>query len=156
MERGNNNYQALIVAVASICSSLEKFCTAVYIVLHELGDENEVIKEQLMETMQHSLHCAIQLQLVACARGLQFSPLNTELTMLTCLRSLLISVAMTVDAVDYMKLNSLIQESNSDNQVPLEQTDIKEAIVYILHYGRPLFKGDDGTSVDLMSFTSRK
>ena len=35
---------SLVVAVASISDSLERFCGAVYYALHEIGEDNEVIK----------------------------------------------------------------------------------------------------------------
>ncbi len=61
-------------------------------------------------------------------------------------RLLLISIAIIVDAVGAMK-------SSADYAVDMDQADgfalspedIKAGIVYILHYGRVLFKGEDET-----------
>jgi len=131
---------ALVIAIASISDSAEKFCGAIYHALYHLGEENEVLKEQVMETMQHVLHCSIQLQLVAVTKGLYFTIVNPEATMLTCLRSLLLSVSIVVDAVDYMKSGTLLD--GNDDSVALLPEEINEAIVYILHYGRPLYKGE--------------
>jgi len=139
----NPDIQSLIAAVASISDSLEKFCASVYHVLHLLGDQNEVIKEQVMETMQQALHGCIQLQLVVVTKGLSHNVVNPENTMLISVRFLLLSVSIIVDAIDYMKQGMLVLEESDNDDVPLGPEEIREAIVYILHYGRPLYRGDD-------------
>jgi len=139
----NPDIQSLVAAVASISDSLEKFCASVYHVLHLLGDQNEVIKEQVMETMQQALHGCTQLQLVVVTKGLSHNVVNPENTMLISVRFLLLSVSIIVDAIDYMKQGMLVLEENDNDDVPLGPDEIREAIVYILHYGRPLYRGDD-------------
>jgi len=62
--------------------------------------------------------------------------------MLICVRFLLLSVSIIVDAVDYMKQGLLVMEEIENDNVPLGTEEINEAIVYILHYGRPLYRGD--------------
>jgi len=139
----NPDIQSLIAAVASISDSLEKFCASVYHVLHLLGDQNEVIKEQVMETMQQALHGCVQLQLVVVTKGLSHNVVNPENTMLISVRFLLLSVSIIVDAIDFMKQGMLVLEESDNEDVPLGPDEIHEAIVYILHYGRPLYRGDD-------------
>jgi len=133
---------SLVNAVGSISDTLESFCASVYHVLHLLGDQNEVIKEQVMESMQQALHGCIQLQLVVVAKALNHNVINPENTMLVCVRSLLLAVSIIVDAVDYMQ-GMLALDDNEMDEVPLGAEEMREAIIYILHYGRPLYRGDD-------------
>jgi hypothetical protein len=137
----NPDTNALFEATASISEALEKFCASVYHVLHLLGDQNEVIKEQVMETMQLALHGCLQLQLVVICKGLYHNVLNPENTMLICIRFLLLSVSIIIDAVDFMKTLVSIEDDGSGG-VALGPDEINDVIVYILHYGRPLFRGD--------------
>jgi len=143
------NYHDLLTSVSSISSSLEKFCSAVYYVLCELSDENEVIREQVMETMQHALHCTIQLCIVACEKNLEFLNLNIDGIMLTSLRGLLLSVAIIIDSVTFMKKNNLINEGNPDTHLGLGKNEINEALIYILHFGRPLLKSEEENGKEL-------
>jgi len=135
---------ALFGAVASISESLEKFSGAIYYALSQASQENEVIKEQIMETMQHSIHSLIQLQLVACTRGLNFTIINPEITMLNCVRYLLLASSIVIEAIDYAKGSSTLNDGNTEAHTELGHDEITGAIVYILHYGRALYKGDDG------------
>jgi len=73
---------------------------------------------------------------------LYFTIINPEATMLTCLRSLLLSVSIIIDAIDYMKTDALGVSSADTGSITLLPEEINEAIVYILHYGRPLYKGE--------------
>eukprot|EP01128_Nolandella_sp_AFSM9_P000174 TRINITY_DN1033_c0_g1_i3.p1 TRINITY_DN1033_c0_g1~~TRINITY_DN1033_c0_g1_i3.p1 ORF type:complete len:400 (-),score=105.57 TRINITY_DN1033_c0_g1_i3:124-1323(-) len=135
---------ALTAAVLSISQSLEKFCGAVYYALHSLPEESEVIKEQIMETLQASIHCLVLLQLVSTSRNLYYTVVNPEITLLIALRTLLLSVSIVIDAVDAILSSGLIDRSHDDH-VEVSDEEVREAIIYVLHYGRPLFKGDDGS-----------
>jgi len=137
----NPDNNSLFTATAAISESLEKFCASVYHVLHLLGDQNEVIKEQVMETMQQALHGCLQLQLVAVSKGLYHNVLNPENTMLICVRFLLLSVSIIIDAVDFMR-GTVTLEDDIDGGVALGPEEINDVIVYILHYGRALYRGD--------------
>jgi len=136
----NPDNNSLFTATAAISEALEKFCASVYHVLHLLGDQNEVIKEQVMETMQQALHGCLQLQLVAVSKGLYHNVLNPENTMLICVRFLLLSVSIIIDAVDFMR-GTVTLEDDTDG-VALGPEEINDVIVYILHYGRALYRGD--------------
>jgi hypothetical protein len=136
----NPDIGSLFSATASISESLEKFCASVYHLLHLLGDQNEVIKEQVMETMQQALHGCLQLQLVAVCKGLYHNTINPENTMLICIRFLLLSVSIIIDAVDFMRTTATLEDDTEG--VALGPEEINDVIVYILHYGRALFRGD--------------
>jgi len=136
----NPDNSSLFIATAAISEALEKFCASVYHVLHLLGDQNEVIKEQVMETMQQALHGCMQLQLVAVCKGLYHNVLNPENTMLICVRFLLLSVSIIIDAVDFMRGTVTIDDDTEG--VALGPEEINDVIVYILHYGRALYRGD--------------
>eukprot|EP01128_Nolandella_sp_AFSM9_P002529 TRINITY_DN12894_c0_g1_i1.p1 TRINITY_DN12894_c0_g1~~TRINITY_DN12894_c0_g1_i1.p1 ORF type:complete len:694 (-),score=154.81 TRINITY_DN12894_c0_g1_i1:174-2255(-) len=135
---------ALSAAVLSISEGLENFCGAVYYALHVLPEECEVIKEQIMETMQTAIHCLVLLQLVSTTRNLYYTVVNPEITLLISLRTLLLSVSIVIDGVDSM-LGSGLLENDQDGHVQVTPEEVQEAIIYILHYGRPLFLGDDGS-----------
>jgi len=136
----NPDIHSLFSATAAISDSLEKFCASVYHILHLLGDQNEVIKEQVMETMQQALHACLQLQLVAVCKGVYHNVLNPENTMLICIRFLLLGVSIIIDAVDFMRTTATLEDDTEG--VALGPEEINDVIVYILHYGRALFRGD--------------
>lgn len=115
-----------------------------YFALHQLNEQFEVIKEQVMETMQTALHCLLLLQLVSASRSLFYTVVNPEVTMLVALRTLLLSVSIVIDAMEYLTVLQAV-DAMGDGTENLRGEDINEAVIYILHYGRPLFKGDDGT-----------
>jgi len=143
LETEDRNHPNLLTAVASISSSLEKFCSAVYYLLCELNDANEVIREQVMETMQNAIHCNILLCLVTCEKNLQFLTQNVDGLMLASLRGLLLCVAIVMDGITYMKKSNLINEGNPETHVGLGKNEINEALIYILHFGRPLIKSEE-------------
>jgi len=82
----------------------------------------------------------LQLQLVAVSKGLYHNVLNPENTMLICVRFLLLSVSIIIDAVDFMR-GTVTLEDDTDG-VALGPEEINDVIVYILHYGRALYRGD--------------
>eukprot|EP01124_Arcella_intermedia_P012802 TRINITY_DN1917_c0_g1_i1.p1 TRINITY_DN1917_c0_g1~~TRINITY_DN1917_c0_g1_i1.p1 ORF type:complete len:724 (-),score=144.71 TRINITY_DN1917_c0_g1_i1:81-2252(-) len=139
----SNNVEQFNVAVSSLGSCLEKFCASVYFLLLELREDDQVIKEQVMENMQHSLHCCIQIFIVASCQSLHFPVINLVESLLSAFRALLNSVVMIIEAVDWIKGHGLLQEDYPENQILLEENDINEAILCIMHYGRALFKGEE-------------
>jgi len=71
-----------------------------------------------------------------------FHPIvNPEVTLLSAVRFLLLSVSIILEAVSYMKSEELIEEP-ADGLTDLQPDEVKAAVVYVLHYGRPLFKGE--------------
>eukprot|EP01127_Copromyxa_protea_P016014 TRINITY_DN469_c0_g1_i10.p2 TRINITY_DN469_c0_g1~~TRINITY_DN469_c0_g1_i10.p2 ORF type:complete len:427 (-),score=118.77 TRINITY_DN469_c0_g1_i10:78-1358(-) len=140
----NPDTSALILSIASISDSIERFCASVYYALSAIGDSNEVLKEQIMETMQCCIQATIQLHIVATCKAMFITTINPEMTLLTALKTVLLSVSIIIEAVNYMKQTELIEfDSVSEDGVDcLKSEDIRSAIVYILHYGRPLFKGE--------------
>jgi hypothetical protein len=72
---------------------------------------------------------------------------NPEITMLVALRTLLLSVSIVIDAMEYLTVLNAVDVAGGDATTEnLRGEDINEAVIYILHYGRPLFKGDDGSN----------
>jgi len=132
---------ALVNAIGVITTAVEKFSASVYFALLSLGSSNEVLKEQIMETMQCAIHCCIQLHVVAASKAMFHPIINPEVTMLSAVRFLLLSFSIIIEAVSYMKCTEL-PENEEDQMADLQSDEIKAAIVYILHYGRPLFKGE--------------
>jgi len=131
---------ALVNAIGVITSAVEKFSASVYFALLSLGSSNEVLKEQIMETMQCAIHCCIQLHVVAASKAMFHPIINPEVTMLSAVRFLLLSFSIIIEAVSYMKCTEV--PDAEDEMADLQPDEIKAAIVYILHYGRPLFKGE--------------
>jgi len=67
--------------------------------------------------------------------------------MLVALRTLLLSVSIVIDAMEYLTVLNAVDVAGDDATTEnLRGEDINEAVIYILHYGRPLFKGDDGSN----------
>jgi len=138
---------ALVNAISIITSSVEKFCASVYFALLSLGGSNEVLKEQIMETMQCAIQCCIQLHIIGASKALFHPIINPEVTMLSSVRFLLLSVSIILEAVSYMKSEELLDEPN-DQMADLQPDEVKAAVVYVLHYGRPLFKGEGQEPVE--------
>jgi hypothetical protein len=63
-----------------------------------------------METMQQCIQCCIHTQLVASSKSMMHLMINPEITILTALRLLLMSIAIIVDAVGAMKRGEYGQE----------------------------------------------
>jgi hypothetical protein len=61
--------------------------------------------------------------------------------MLICVRFLLLSVSIIIDAFDFMR-TTVALEDEADAGVDLGPDEINDVIVYILHYGRALYRGD--------------
>jgi len=99
------------------------------------------LKEQIMETMQCAIHCCIQLHIVAATKSMFHPIVNPEVTLLSAVRFLLLAVSIILEAVSYMKSEELIDEPDG-GLTDLQPDEVKAAVVYVLHYGRPLFKGE--------------
>lgn len=139
------NVKSFVAAVTSISDAVESFCASVYFALSLMGDSNEVLKEEIMETMQQCIQCCIHSQLVASSKAMMHLMVNPEITILTALRLLLMSIAIIIDAVGAMKKADEMNLDPNEGAFALTPEDIKAGIVYILHYGRVLFKGEDET-----------
>lgn len=139
---------ALVQSITNISETVEVLCANVYKDLSVIGDSNAILREQLMETMQCSLHNVVHIQFVGCSRALMHLTVNPEITLLTAVRLLLICVSIMIEACAYMKKHEIIEKLDSnldidDDDTPMLPADIKAAIVYILHFGRPtLYRGE--------------
>lgn len=80
------NIRNFVAAVGSISDAVEQFCASVYFALSLIGDSNEVLKEEIMETMQQCIQCCIHTQLVASSKAMMHLMINPEITILTALR----------------------------------------------------------------------
>lgn len=57
-----------------------------------------------METMQCCIQATIQLHIVATCKSMFITTINPEMTLLTALKTVLLSVSIIIEAVNYMKV----------------------------------------------------
>lgn len=132
--------KTLMISVLRITKYIELLCAHVYLRLTDETDE--ILKDMLMNGMYSMLHNCIQLNLAACSKAVQHPILPQEITILSCIRSMFVTLSVLLINACPLVLEQtqtmnkeLFLQVNSDKDYPPE---IEKAIINILHYGREL------------------
>lgn len=130
--------KTMMISILRISKCVEAICAHVYLRLTPESDP--VMRDMLMNGMYAILHYCMQISLAACAKALQHNIIPPEITMLSSIRSMFITLSVILVNACPLVLDSGCPIDTNVKIAYEQATDpvIERALIDIIHYGREL------------------